>query len=139
MANTPDVTAVLRAAAAGDAKAGARLVELVYGELRALASSHLARTPPGNTLQPTALVHEAYLQLVDSDVAWESRLHFFAVASRVLRHILVDYARAGRRQKRGGGAEKVALEDAVLVGPQISTEILALDEALNRVGLWLSY
>jgi len=84
-----------------------------------------------HTLRATALVHEAYLQLADSNVAWESRGHFYAVASRVLCHILVDYAKANRRQKRGGGAEKLSLDEAVLVGPEISSEIIELDDALN--------
>ncbi|MFN7996554.1 MAG: sigma-70 family RNA polymerase sigma factor [Bryobacteraceae bacterium] len=128
-----EFTVLLRQWSGGSKEAFDRLMPIVYEQLRRMASGYLRAERPDHTLRATALVHEAYLQLVDSDVAWESRLHFFAVASRVLRHILVDYARAGRRQKRGGGAEKVALEDAVLVGPQISTEILALDEALNRL------
>jgi len=125
------VTILLREWSGGNKQALDELVPLLYDQLHRMASSCLRAERPDHTLRATALVHEAYMQLVDSEVAWESRVHFYAVASRVLRHILVDYAKANRRQKRGGGAQKLPLDEAVLVGPQISSEILELDDALK--------
>jgi RNA polymerase sigma factor (TIGR02999 family) len=87
-----------------------------------------------HTLAATALVHEAYLRMVDSDIAWESRAHFYRVAARVLQHILVDHARARARQKRRAGADKISLEDVVVVGPEVPAEIIELDAALKRLG-----
>jgi len=125
------VTMLLREWSGGNKQALDELLPLLYDQLHRMAASCLRAERSDHTLRATALVHEAYLQLVDSDVAWESRVHFYAVAARVLRHILVDYARANRRQKRGGGAEKLPLDEAVLIGPEISSEILALDDALK--------
>src|SRR5277367_1724344 len=116
------VTTLLRAWSGGNKQALDELMPLLYDQLHRLASSCLRAERPDHTLRATALVHEAYLQLVDSEVAWESRIHFYAVAARVLRHILVDYAKASRRQKRGGGAEKLSLDEAIVVGPEISSE-----------------
>jgi RNA polymerase sigma factor (TIGR02999 family) len=104
---------------------------LLYDQLHRLASSCLRAERPDDTLRATALVHEAYLQLVDSEVAWEGRSHFYAVAARVLRHILDDYAKASRRQKRGGGANKLPRDEAAVVGPEISHDIVELDDALK--------
>lgn len=110
-----DLTAILEAAARGDASAGPRLIELLYSELRQLAASHLARTPPGNTLQPTALVHEAYMKLIgngshaQSPPRFEGRAHFFGAASRAMREILVDQSRRKATAKRGGGAGRADL------------------------------
>jgi RNA polymerase sigma-70 factor, ECF subfamily len=125
------VTMLLREWSGGNKQALDELVPLVYEQLHRMASSCLRAERPDHTLRATALVHEAYMQLVDSEVAWENRVHFYSVASRVLRHILVDYAKASRRQKRGGGAYKLPLDEAVLVGPEISSEILELDDALK--------
>ena len=88
---------------------------------------------PDHTLRATALVHEAYLRLVDADVAWQDRVHFFAVSARLLRRILVDHAKANRRQKRGGGAETISLDEAVMIGPQSTGGIVELDSALQRL------
>lgn len=125
------VTLLLREWSGGNKQALDELMPLLYQQLHRLASFCLRAERPDHTLRATALVHEAYMQLVDSEVTWESRVHFFAVASRVLRHILVDYAKANRRQKRGGGAHKLPLDEAVLVGPEISSEMLELDDALK--------
>jgi len=125
------MTMLLREWSGGNKQALDELMPLLYDPLHRMASSCLRAERQEHTLRATALVHEAYLQLVDSEVAWESRVHFYAVAARVLRHILVDYARANRRQKRGGGAEKIPLDEAIMVGPEISSEILELDDALN--------
>ena len=108
------------------------LMPLVYDQLRRLASRCLAAERPGHTLRATALVNEAYLRLVESDTSFHDRVHFYAVAARLLRHILVDHARAQNRQKRGAGAERLTLDEAILVGaPQ--PQLLELDEALNRL------
>jgi RNA polymerase sigma factor (TIGR02999 family) len=125
------VTTLLHAWSGGNKQALDELMPLLYDQLHRLASSCLRAERPDHTLRATALVHEAYLQLVDSKVAWESRIHFYAVAARVLRHVLVDYAKAGRRQKRGGGANKLPLDEAAVVGPEISHDIVELDDALK--------
>jgi len=127
------LTVLLKAWSEGHKEALDRLIPLVYDQLHRLASACLREERRDHTLRATALVHEAYMQLVDCDVTWESRTHFFAVSARVLRHILVDYARSGQRQKRGGGAERVELNQAIMVGPDISPEIITLDAALNQL------
>lgn len=131
-----DVTRILGAAAAGDDQAAAELLRLVYSELRGLARARMARTPPGNTLQPTALVHEAYLRLIGKDDPrlTESRVHFFAAAAQAMRDILVEQARRKKRQKRGGGRKRIDIDDADLVDVPLEPpveDILALDEALR--------
>ena len=134
--DTPDrerVTLLLRQWSGGDKKALDELMPLLYDQLHRLASACLRSERPDHTLRATALVHEAYLKLVDYKFSWENRLQFSAAAAQVLRHILVDYAKASRRQKRGGGAEKLPLDEALLVGPQISSEILELDDALKQL------
>ena len=111
-----------------------RLFELVYNELHDIAVSLLRRERPGHTLRPTALVHEAYLSLVDeSAVAWENRMHFFGIAARAMRQILVTHARKRNRVKRGGGWQQVTLDEQL--GPETPSffEILALDEALDKL------
>jgi RNA polymerase sigma factor (TIGR02999 family) len=130
----PELTVVLKAAATGDPRAGAALLPLVYDELRRLARARLDRTPPGNTLQPTALVHEAYLKLVrEADPGWDGRHHFFGAAARAMRDIVVDHARHKAALKRGGAAARVDF-DAVDVSLERSPEdILALDQALRRL------
>jgi RNA polymerase sigma factor (TIGR02999 family) len=129
-----DVTRILSAIEQGDPRAAGRLLPLVYAELRELARQRLAREKPGQTLQATALVHEAYLRLVDAEGAgqWNSRGHFFAAAAEAMRRILVNRARDKRRLKRGGGVgERVGL-DEVAVGPEGDPlDILAVDEALD--------
>lgn len=136
MSEEPDqnVTRMLQAAASGDDEAASELLPLVYDELRRLARARMSKTPPGQTLQPTALVHEAYLRLLgDKDPGWEGRGHFFGAAARAMRDILVDQARRKGSLKRGGDRKREVLED---VTPQVqppSEDILALDEALKRL------
>jgi RNA polymerase sigma factor (TIGR02999 family) len=137
MTETPSerqlVTRLLREWGAGNKAALDELMPLVYQQLRKLASISLSSERPDHTLRATALVHEAYLRLVEADVAWQDRVHFFAVSARLLRRILVDHARAHNRQKRGGGAETISLDEAVMIGPQTAGEVVALDEALERL------
>ncbi len=128
-----NVTRLLKTAAEGDHQATADLLRVVYGELRNLAKAWMARTPPGQTLQPTALVHEAFVRLVGPDKqAWENRRHFFFAASRAMRDILVERARAKARLKRGGGRRRVDLDNLVLAIDAPRDDLLALDEALKR-------
>src|SRR6266850_6500472 len=130
-----DVTLLLDAAAAGDPKAAADLLPLVYDELRRLAAARMAAEPPDHTLQPTALVHEAYLRLVGpaDEIRWENRGHFFAAAAEAMRRILVDAARRKRTDKHGGHLRRVQLPD-VPARPDVADEqLLALDEALTRL------
>jgi RNA polymerase sigma factor (TIGR02999 family) len=130
-----EVTVFLKAWSGGDREAADRLMKLVYGELRRLAASYLRHQRSDHTLQPTALVHEAYLKLIDvSQIDWQDRAHFFAVAAQTMRHILVDHARAVAADKRGGGAQKIALDDAVsFSNEQQDIDLLALDEALQKL------
>ena len=130
-----EVTRVLSAVEAGDPSAAAELLPLVYDELRQLATARLADEKPGQTLQATALVHEAYLRLVDGDRArrWESRAHFFAAAAEAMRRLLIDQARRKRRPKHGGGRTRVSLDEALCLGETPDDDLLALDEALQRL------
>jgi RNA polymerase sigma factor (TIGR02999 family) len=131
-----EITSLLVAMGEGDAQARDRLFSLVYGELRARARQQLARLRPGETLDTTALVHEAYLKVEPrSALPYADRSHFFAIASRAMRHILVDYARRGSAQKRGAGPMLVQLEDdeASVAAPTHADELLALDTALERL------
>jgi RNA polymerase sigma factor (TIGR02999 family) len=127
------VTRLLRELCGGRKEAFDELVPLVYDPLRRLAARCLAAERPGHTLRATALVHEAYLRLVTADAEWQDRIHFYAVAARVMRRILVDYARGQARQKRGGGADKVSLDDAVIVGGEVGPDLLDLDFALEKL------
>jgi RNA polymerase sigma-70 factor (ECF subfamily) len=128
------VTALLKRASDGDDSAINRLVPLVYDELRALAESYLMRERANHTLQATALVHEAYLRLVDQrDIRWKNRAHFFAVAAQAIRRILVDHARGHRRAKRGGDRQRVRLDEDVASLEERDLDLLALDEALERL------
>ena len=130
----PNPTSLLLAWARGDQSALDQLMPLVEDELRQLARRHMARERVGHTLQATALVNEAYLRLIEvKQVQWQNRAHFFAMASRVMRRILVDAARAHRYQKRGGGAERVSLDEALVVSPEPRQELIALDDALNAL------
>jgi RNA polymerase sigma factor (TIGR02999 family) len=135
-----DLTTLLRAWGRGEQAALDELLPLVYAELRRQAARHLRMQPQGHTLQTTALVHEVYLRLIDSDGAdWQSRAHFFGVAARAMRSILVDYARARRAAKRGGGARALTLSAADAAGastpeaPESEVDVVALDEALARL------
>src|SRR5437899_10146094 len=128
------VTELLTRWSNGDDAALAELTPLVYEELRRLAHRQMGAERPNHTLQTTALVNEAYLRLADQPNArWQNRAHFFAVAARAMRRILVSYARSQRSQKRGGGAVKVELDEAALVSPEESQEIIDLHEALERL------
>jgi len=128
------VTQLLQQWGHGDDAALAELTPLVYDELRRIAHRHMGGQRPDHTLQTTALVNEAYLRLADqTNPNWQSRAHFFAVAARAMRQILVSYARSQRSQKRGGGALKVELDEAALVSPEESREIVDLHEALERL------
>lgn len=128
-----DVTRLLDACAAGDGTAFERLIELVYEDLRRIAHRRLQSERSGHTLDTTALVHEAYLKLVpQSTTSWGDRAHFFAVASRVIRHVLIDYARRRTAEKRSGGIRIPLREDTVGVGPR-DVELLALERALARL------
>jgi RNA polymerase sigma factor (TIGR02999 family) len=129
-----DVTRILEAIGGGDARAIERLLPLVYDELRRLAAANLARESPGQTLQATALVHEAYLRLVGSnEPRFETRGHFFTAAAEAMRRILIDRARSKGRQKRGGGAHRLELNELDLAVPPPDDDLLALDEALTRL------
>jgi RNA polymerase sigma factor (TIGR02999 family) len=128
------VTQLLDAAAAGDPKAAADLLPLVYDELRTLAAARLAAERSGQTLQPTALVHEAYLRLVGGeDRRWDSRGHFFAAAAEAMRRILVERARSKARLKRGGDRRRVDLDLVELAADGPGDDLLALDEALGKL------
>src|SRR5216117_2924763 len=128
------VTQLLADWSHGDDAALAELTPLVYEELRRLAHHYMEGQRPNHTLQTTALVNEAYLRLADqTNPRWQNRAHFFAVAARAMRQILVSYARSQRSQKRGGGAFKVELDEVALVSPEESKEIVDLHEALERL------
>jgi RNA polymerase sigma factor (TIGR02999 family) len=135
-----EVLDLLDAVTRGDTAAAERLLPLVYEELRQLAAGYLAQEKPGQTLQPTALVHEAYLRLVASGRReeaeaqhWEGRSHFLASAALAMRHILIDNARRKRRAKRGGGRRRVELADQADAQQEEADRLLALDEALTRL------
>lgn len=130
----PDVTRLLKALGDGDRSATDVLLPLVYEELRRLADSRMARERPGLTLQATALVHEAYVRLVsDEDVGWDDRGHFFAAAAEAMRRILVERARRVGRKKHGGGRRRVSLDKLEIGLDAPSDDLLALDEALERL------
>jgi RNA polymerase sigma factor (TIGR02999 family) len=128
------VTQLLVAWGDGDRVALDKLMPLVYEELRRLAHQYMRRERLGNTLQTSALVHEAYLRLIDQkDVRWQNRAHFFGIAAQMMRRILVDYARSRHYQKRGGDARRVALDEAVIVSEERASDVVALDEALKSL------
>jgi RNA polymerase sigma-70 factor, ECF subfamily len=127
-----DVTQLLVDWGKGDEQALEQLILAVHQELHRMAHRHLGRERPGHTLQTTALVHEAYLRLVDQKaVQWQNRAHFFAVAAQMMRRILVDHARARQVAKRGGGARQVPLDEAMIVSDERAADVVALDEALK--------
>ena len=130
-----EVTQLLADWSRGDDAAFAKLTPLIYEELRRIAHRHMGGQRPDHTLQTTALVNEAYLRLADQTKPnWQSRAHFFAVAARAMRQILVSYARSNQAQKRGGGALKIELDESAILSPEQSKEIVDLHEALERLG-----
>jgi RNA polymerase sigma factor (TIGR02999 family) len=130
--STHEITGLLVAWSDGDQIALEKLTPLVYQELRRLAQGYLRGEREGHTLQTSDLAHEAYLRLVDaSQMRWQNRAHFFAVSANLMRHILVDFARARRNLKRGGDAQQVSLDEALTVAAGHSDELVALDDALN--------
>ena len=134
MSSVPtNVTQLLLDWRRGNHEALERLMPVVYDELRRLASHYMRRERPEHTLQATALVNEAYLRLVDMKISWQDRAHFFAVAARLMRRLLVDHARAHHRAKRDIGGPKLSLDDAVEVSASRSAELIDLDEALTRL------
>jgi RNA polymerase sigma factor (TIGR02999 family) len=129
-----EITRLLRAWGGGDQEAFDRLAPLVYGELRNMAGRLMNRENPGNTLQATALVNEAFLRLVDAEgVRWQDRAHFFAMSARMMRRILVDAARARGSGKRGGGGMRLNLNDSIDAVPQRDNRLVELDDALNAL------
>ncbi len=136
--STGEVTRILGDLNQGDSSATERLLPLVYDELRALAGSYFARRQAGHTLQPTALVHEAYLKLAGGEGQWQNRAHFMAVAAKAMRQILMNHARDKAAAKRGGGAAKITIVEAVTPATDESAagrqlELIALDEALTKL------
>jgi RNA polymerase sigma-70 factor, ECF subfamily len=130
------VSKLLLAWSEGEEGAREQLIPLVYEELHRLAKRYMRKERSAHTLQTSALVNEAYLRLVGTkDVCWQNRAHFFAVSARLMRRILVDFARAKHDLKRGGGALQVSLEEALAVSPEPSADLIALDEALTRLAL----
>jgi len=129
-----NVTQLLIGWGQGDKEALDRLVPIVYDELRRQAARYLRHERAGHTLQTTALIHEAYLRLIDQkNVHWQNRAHFFGIAAQLMRRILVDHARTRKRAKRGGSDMRVPLEDAVAIARAPQLDVVALDEALNRL------
>ena len=128
------VTQLLRQSRLGDGEASEQLISLVYDKLHRLAAQNLRMARAGHTLQPTALVNEAWLRLARADIEWQDRVHFYKVAARLMRRILVDYARAGSREKRGGGIPKISLDNAWAAAPCQIEKVLMIDEALDRLG-----
>src|SRR5215467_13494734 len=127
------VTQLLQQWGAGDKQALDQLMPIVYDQLHKLASNCLRSERPDHTLRATVLVHEAYLKLVQADVDWQDRVHFYAVSARILRRILVDHAKSRNRRKRGGEFQQIPLEEAALVGPESDESIVELDQALQRL------
>jgi len=129
-----DITRLLEAAGRGDRLAFDRLYRAVYEELRRIAQANMRREAPGHTLQPTALVNEAYLRLTPQAGGWENRRHFFGAAASAMRRILVDHARRRLSQKRGAGAERVTLDGLDVAAEEKELDVLLIDEALERLG-----
>jgi RNA polymerase sigma factor (TIGR02999 family) len=132
--NSGDITVLLKAWSAGDAAALDRLTPRVYEELRRMSRRYMRAERMGHTLEPTALVNDLYLRLVDvSSAAWTDRVHFFAACAQMMRRMLVDSARARRSGKRGGPAPKVSIDDALVIAPERDSATVALDDALNEL------
>ena len=135
-ASTHEVTRLLQAWGLGDDSALERLMPLVYNELHRLAHRYMAGEQPGQTLQTTALVHEVYLRLVGAnDIDWQNRAHFFGLCARLMRRILIDFARSRNYQKRGGHFAHIELEEAATVSAVVGSELLAVDEALKQLAV----
>jgi RNA polymerase sigma-70 factor (ECF subfamily) len=131
-----DVTALLAELSKGKPDAADQLIPVVYDELRRLANSYMRREREGHTLQATALVHEAYMKLVEQrSVTWQSRAHFFGIAAQIMRRLLVDHARGRLRGKRGGGQHLVPLDDALVASPEQFSGLVELDGALDRLAM----
>jgi RNA polymerase sigma factor (TIGR02999 family) len=131
-----EITELLQAWSLGDRAAFDQLAPIVYSELRRLARRYMAHERPDHTLQPTALVHEAYMRLANfGDLHWKNRIHFFAISAQVMRRVLVDFARSRERHKRGGSSRRLSLEECDSLGVQHDTALLALDDALNALAL----
>jgi RNA polymerase sigma factor (TIGR02999 family) len=134
MPGKEDVTRLLQDLGAGKEGADAELLSLVYDELRALAGYYMRRERPGHTLQTTALVHEAYLRLAgEREIPWESRAHYFRVAARAMRRVLIDHARLKKTGKKGAGRRRDPLDEAAVFMEESSTDLVALDQALSRL------
>lgn len=134
MDKAQNITEILHSWSSGNRDAADELFPLVYDELRRLARSYLRQEGSGHTLQPTALVNEAYLRLVDQTrVNWQNRSHFYGIAAQMMRRILIDHARAHATDKRGGAAQRLSLEDANISVEQDATDLIALDEALTSL------
>ena len=134
MTSPKEVSRLLADCGDGDQAAFNQLLPLVYDELHRLASSYMSRERPDHTLQTTALVNEAYLRLADQrDPRWQNRVHFFAVASKVMRQILIDHARRRTRAKRGGNQTRLSLDEAAILSDERAADLLALDEALTKL------
>jgi len=128
------VTQLLHQLSGGNREAVDALTPLVYQELKRIAGGQLRSERPGHTLQATALVHEAYLKMVDQrETSWQNRAHFFGVAAQVMRRILLDYAKGRRREKRGGGAVRATLDEALVIGHDRSADLIEIDEVLTRL------
>lgn len=129
-----EITQILATISDGDRSAAAKLLPMVYDELRDLAAAYFKKQRTGHTLQPTALVHEAFLRVVSAEgQEWKDRAHFFRVAAAAMRHILVNYARDRAREKRGGNWQRVPLDDAVALFEESAQDLVALDECLTRL------
>jgi RNA polymerase sigma-70 factor, ECF subfamily len=128
-----DITQLLKAMKGGDPSAAERLLPLVYAELHRLATSYMRRERQDHTLQPTALINEAYLRLAKGDLSWQNRQHFIGVAANVMRQVLVDYARAHNAEMRGGRLQRVELEEGLAISDERTDEVLSLDDALHRL------
>lgn len=129
-----EVTMLLKAMHRGDKIAADKLLSLVYNELHHLAEAQMRRERPGHTLQPTALIHEAYIRMVGRDTDWQSHQHFIGAAATVMRHVLVDHARAHHAGKRGGALQRVEFEEGIAFSAERSIEVLAVDDALTELG-----
>ena len=131
-----EITELLQAWSSGDQAAFDQLASIVYLELRRLARHYMARERPDHTLQPTALVHEAYMRLANfRTMHWKNRIQFFAISSQVMRRVLVDFARSRERRKRGGSSRRLSLEECGSLGTEHDASLLALDDALNTLAL----
>lgn len=134
MTSSPDITQLLKDWSGGDRQAPAQLMPLVYAELRRLADSYMSHERASHTLQPTALVNEAYLRLIDQTrVNWQNRAHFFGIAAQLMRRILLDHARAHHAGKRGGAAKRLSLDEASILPEERASDLIALDEALEEL------